>query len=111
MGCRRCDGLLLDEDECRRCVNCGHREFAEGEAMPKFVSEESRQKWIESVRRSKAKKKAERDGLVLADEAPKSRAVAVRPVVVEAVSGLDDKIAQLQADLAVLEQARDILSR
>lgn len=79
--------------------------------MPRFLSEESRQRWIESRRRNKAKKMAEREGLVVADEVPKTRAVAVRPAEVELVPSLDDKIAQLQADLAVLEQARDILAR
>lgn len=111
MGCWRCGGLLLEEDDYRRCVNCGHREFGEEDAMPRFHDEEHRQRWIESVRRSKAKKKAEREGLVPAEEVPKTRAVAVRPAEVEVVPSLDDKIAQLQADLAVLEQAREILSR
>lgn len=111
MECPRCHGLLLEEDDERRCVNCGHREFGEGGAMPRFTSEEGRQRWIESVRRSKARKKAEREGALVVDEAPKTHAVAVRSTEVTVVPSLDDKIAQLQADLAVLESARDILTR
>lgn len=115
MACPRCQGLLLDEGDERRCVNCGHREFGEEDAMPRFHDEEHRQRWIESVRRSKAKKKAEREaGAASADAEDRHAhivAVSLRSTDVAVVPSLEDKIAQLQADLAVLEQARDILMR
>lgn len=113
MACPRCQGLLLDEGDERRCVNCGHREFGEEDAMPRFNSEESRARWIESVRRSKAKKKAEREaGAASADaEDRPPPIVAVRSTEVAVVPSLDDKIVQLRAELEILEQARDILTR
>ncbi len=110
MGCPRCQGLLLEEGDERRCVNCGYREFAEGDAMPRFISEESRQRWIASVRASKAAKRAKSSGAPL-DVAPAASAVAVRPAEVTVVPSLDETIASLQADLAVLEQAREIVAR
>lgn len=87
MGCPRCRGLLLEDGD-----------------------EAHRQRWIESVRQAKEKRKAASAALPAELEPPAPRAVVVRPVA-QAVMGLDDTIAQLQADLAVLEQAREILSR
>lgn len=110
MGCPRCRGLLLEDGDESRCVNCGHRAWSEEEAMPRFRDEAHRQRWIESVRQAKAKRKAASAALQAELEPPAPRAVVVRPVA-QAVMGLDDTIAQLQADLAVLEQAREILSR
>lgn len=111
MPCRRCAGLLLDEDDCQRCVNCGHREFDEGEPMPRFKDEESRQRWLAALRAVKAKQVARRQAHEDQPEESVARAVTVSPVAGVVVPTLDDKIAQMTAELAVLEQAREILSR
>lgn len=83
--------------------------------MPRFHNEEHRQRWIESFRRSKAKKKVEREaGAASADSEDSPThivAVPLRSTDVAVVPSLEDKIAQLRAELAVLEQARDILMR
>lgn len=80
--------------------------------MPIFKSEETRQKWMEARRKHFAAKKAaksQQTSEILADV--HQAQVMVRPAVTSPLTGLDDKIAQLQAELAILEQAREILAR
>jgi len=69
--------------------------------MPRFTSEEAKAQWLEKVRRTMAARKSAHGGTV----------VPVSIGVVEPVGTLDQKIAQLQAELAILEQAREILAR
>lgn len=80
--------------------------------MPRFISEESRQRWIDSRRRTFAARRAaksQQTSEILAD-VPREQ-VMLPPAVISPLNGLDDKIAQLQAELAILEQAREILAR
>lgn len=83
--------------------------------MPRFTSEAHRQNWIEAVRRTKAQKKAARESADTVPAVVEARDVttAVSPDVELAIelATLDRVIAQLRADLATLERAKEILSR
>lgn len=81
--------------------------------MPRFKDEASRQRWMAARwgGEAKARAKAKRPDPLPDDLPITTNAVTVSPVAGVVVATLDDKIAQLQADLAVLEQAREILSR
>lgn len=80
--------------------------------MPIFKSEQTRQKWMEARAKHFADRKAARSQQTSDLIADVHQAkVMLRPAVTSPLTGLDDKIAQLQAELAILEQAREILAR
>ena len=105
-----------------------HREKQKEDEMPKFVSEEHRQRWIQGQREAReAKKKLAAGGGDASDETKtparrgrppkvKTSLPAVRSAhVVDAVpvsSGeLDSALIALEADRATLERAKQILER
>lgn len=140
MTCAKCGGLVVDDGEDERCVNCGHRRGVpvhpftpvpvkvsplagddgrhKERTMGKW-SEETRAAFREKLRAAWAKK---RKGGATAEEPTRSTAVTVpaaRPITVvahagaeaEAVAGLDAAIAQRREELAVLERARELVLR
>lgn len=140
MHCLKCTGLMVEEritDYYRpftvlRYLSCGAMidwqvyqnrlaSKAKGVEMPKFQSEESRAKWIEAVRRTKAAKK-KRENVPLAhtddgtavpvvtevDASPEPPAAAVHAVVLQC---LDRAIEGLARDREALERVKSILSR
>lgn len=114
-----------------RCVGCGAMidwqvyqnrltSKAKGVVMPKFQSEESKAKWVEAVRRTKAAKK-KRGNDALAHEEDGSAVPVVTTVdaspeparapLVLALLCLDRAIESLARDRMTLERVKEILSR
>lgn len=142
MSCLKCAGFLVEERivdffiTCTvwRCLTCGAvldaqtyrnrlASQAKGIEMPKFLSEESKQQWVESVRRSKAAKKQRQNEALQQDEDGDNLPIVVEPDAVPAdaararhrrtavIDHLNLAICALEKDRAVLEQAKEILSR
>lgn len=142
MNCLKCGGVTHEEQiedffrpvTLLRCLLCGwvgdrtmvrHRALSlqRGVEMPKFKSEESRQAWIEAVRRTKAaKKKApQSDPIdysdVSDDHGPNDRrevvpAVSSQPRTIGGLAlAIEDAMARLDEDRTVLVRAREILRR
>lgn len=134
MTCLKCGGLMAREpvsdvfEPCVlwRCLLCGlmldwltlknrHASHARGVEMPKFLSEEHRQRWVEAVRRTKAAKKQQAGATQLpalvkpAALVPHVQRTVARGADVLAV--IDQTLAMLAQDRAVLERAKEILSR
>ncbi|BFU90136.1 MAG: hypothetical protein NTAFB01_13230 [Nitrospira sp.] len=133
MICLKCGGVMTDErvsdrfDPCRlwRCIQCGlmldwlilkNREAckAAGVDMPKFMSEEHRQKWLESVRRTKMVK-AHQGALLTMLKPSTPASVPIRegtePLDANILAAIDQSLEQLARDRAALERAKEILSR
>lgn len=72
--------------------------------MPRFTSDEMKAQWLEKIRRTRAAKKAQQ-------AEPTHAVMPVCTGVVDQGVSLEGKIAQLRAELAILEQAMEILSR
>lgn len=143
MTCLKCGGLTVREPvsdffvpfALYRCLLCGARldaatyrnRIASKEAgvdMPKFMSEEHRQRWVESVRRAKQAKKQQHAGTAnlpvpmrpaalasLSRSGPAPHGQRPASLGVDLLAVIDQTLAMLEQDRAVLERAKEILSR
>lgn len=134
MTCATCGGLVIDNYGEQKCINCGRApgqsakppapvpekispltisdQRHEGTTMGKW-SEETRAAFKEKLRAAWAKK---RKGGSTAVVPAKSAALTVKPVrTIDAVAGvaldLDSAIEKRRNELAVLEQAKEIVLR
>jgi hypothetical protein len=115
-----------------RCILCGavwdrviseNRQASQavGAEMPKFTSEEHRQKWIASVRQTKALKKQQGQEDVSASSTAlpmpvKSAAMVSRTTIdslcaTDIIAEIDTALMKFDEGKAVLERAKEILSR
>ena len=141
MNCLKCGGLAIDERiidyfvpaTMLRCLVCGwvgdrrvvaNREAsrANGVSVPKFLSEESKARWIESVRRSKAAKRQQQNEDLQQDKEGDNLPLSVKSQTKDVevhvsrngsmlVQDLQVVLEERRKDVAVLERAIEILSR
>lgn len=138
MRCDKCQGLVISEYGEARCLNCGRRPcdalramepvaeaetirkaVMEGATMPRFTSEEGKQRWLDAMAKRRGLKRGEKASgggkavpAVPAVLEPKALAIpSLVPSSSHILSVLDTAIAHAQDDVAALERARAIVAR
>lgn len=126
MTCARCHGLVIDDAGDVRCLNCGHRPAVamddmrretdrKEKTMPRFTSEEGRQRWLAAMARRRGRKHAlpAGGGETMPAVVEPETVGAPRPRHGQAVvlTVIESAIATAQADLDALERTKEILSR
>ena len=112
--CQKCGGLVLVERELLdgnslKCVNCGRRQGAE--TMPRFKTEEGKQRWLASMAARRGTKRATKKTATMTE----TGSVAMRPTqsggIAGAIDEIEQKIAALQQMKVRLEEAQALVDR
>lgn len=134
MTCTKCGGLVIDATHDPRCVNCGRPPGWENmrqpdPSEPAIVragvpirkrkpmgkwSPEAREAHKERMREIWASKRLGGGATAVVKATPKvmiARPATTAPTVGSALTAIDEVIAAKQADVQVLERAKEILSR